>query len=447
MRKRLLSLLFAGALVASVATVGVSAATDAEGRYEHTDPKVNTRRVWFYMPSDWYNDFSKQTGDTAGMYWWGGTGSGNPWCGYKTYADSASQMFYVDLPADVPMVIWNNYVNGEMDTEAPIYKAAFQTVDIPSEGIGKDDDSVYLEQEGFWEEMKESFKGDKSALGNFADTFENNEDFGFMLNLDNMIYVLDDNTRYVSMSALSGKLGYSGQWYFYFGDGTYGSWPSPERSKEEMAKGNGVFGELKYVHTPLNEAGFKEVDGEKYYYYLTGDGEVVYGQRAKNGFFTKDGKIYYAQENGNLLRNTERSFTEEEAVDIFGNKVDGLVAGETYTFDADGVLKLKEGQGGIGVEEHTEPPTKAPVETTAPAAEDTTKGTIPTPPADATSATETKGSASSDTASKTNTTTTGGTTTDNAAIQTGTYSMAAVIFLVLAAFVGFAFYSRRKYNK
>ncbi|MBQ1815616.1 MAG: hypothetical protein II125_04120, partial [Ruminococcus sp.] len=321
-----------------------------------------------------------------------------------------------------------------------------QTVDIPSEGICEDDDSVYLEQEGFWEEMSESFEGDKSALGDFKDSFEDG-DYGFMLNLDNMIYVLDDNTKYVSMSALSGKLGYNGQWYFYFGDGTYGSWPSPERSKEEMAKGNGVFGELKYMHTPLNEAGFKEVDGEKYYYYVTGDGENNYGQRAKNGFFTKDGKIYYAQENGNLLRNTERSFTEEEAVDIFGNKVDGLVAGETYTFDADGVLKLKEGQGGIGVEEHTEPPTKAPVETTAPAAEDTTKGTIPTPPADATSATETKGSASSDTASKTNTTTTGGTTTDNAAIQTGTYSMAAVIFLVLAAFVGFAFYSRRKYNK
>lgn len=450
MRKRLLSLLFAGALVASVATVGVSAATDAEGRYEHTDSKVNTRRVWFYMPSDWYNDFSKQTGDTAGMYWWGGTGSGNPWCGYKTYADSASQMFYVDLPSDVPMVIWNNFVNGEMDTEAPIYKAALQTVDIPSEGICEDDDSVYLEQEGFWEEMSESFEGDKSALGDFKDSFEDG-DYGFMLNLDNMIYVLDDNTKYVSMSALSGKLGYNGQWYFYFGDGTYGSWPSPERSKEEMAKGNGVFGELKYVHTPLNEAGFKEVDGEKYYYYMTScmtsAGDKIYGQRAKNGFFTKDGKIYYAQANGNLLRNAERTFTDAEAVDIFGNKVEGLKAGEVYTFDANGVLQTKDGDG-PKVEEITEPPTLPPVETTlAPAQVDTTKGTVPDPKTDATSATETKGSASSDTASKTNTTTTGGTTTDNAAIQTGTYSMAAVIFLVLAAFVGFAFYSRRKYNK
>ncbi len=446
MRKRLLSLLFAGALVASVATVGVSAATDAEGRYEHTDSKVNTRRVWFYMPSDWYNDFSKQTGDTAGMYWWGGTGSGNPWCGYKTYADSASQMFYVDLPADVPMVIWNNYVNGEMDTEAPIYKAAFQTVDIPSEGIGKDDDSVYLEQEGFWEEMAESFKGDKSALGNFADTFENNEDFGFMLNLDNMIYVLDDNTRYVSMSALSGKLGYSGQWYFYFGDGTYGSWPTPERSKEEMAKGNGVFGELKYVHTPLNEAGFKEVDGEKYYYYLTGDGEVIYGQRAKKGFFGEGSDIYYAQENGNLLRNTERAFTEEELVDIFGEKLTIFDVGETLTFDGEGRITTST-KGTIPP--RTEPPTKPPVETTlAPTAqEDTTKvnGTVPTPPADATSGT--KGSATSDNAPKSGTTTTGSVSSDNSAIQTGTYSMAAVIFLVLAAFVGFAFYSRRKYNK
>ena len=419
MRKRLLSLLFAGALVASVATVGVSAATDAEGRYEHTDSKVNTRRVWFYMPSDWYNDFSKQTGDTAGMYWWGGTGSGNPWCGYKTYADSASQMFYVDLPADVPMVIWNNYVNGEMDTEAPIYKAAFQTVDIPSEGICEDDDSVYLEQDGFWEEMKESFEDDKSALGDFKDSFEDG-DYGFMLNLDNMIYVLDDNTKYVSASELSGKLGYNGQWYFYFGDGTYGSWP-------------------KYMHTPLNEAGFKEVDGEIYYYYMTSEGDKIYGQRAKNGFFGSDTKIYYAQENGNLLRNADRSFTEEEAVDIYGNKVANLEVGKVYHFDAEGVMEAD-------FEPPTDPPmpTTKPVETTvAPTADDTSKGTIPTPPADATSATETKGSASSDTAPKTGTTTTGGTTSDNSAIQTGTYSMAAVIFLVLAAFVGFAFYSRR----
>ncbi len=447
MRKRLLSLLFAGALVASVATVGVSAATDAEGRYEHTDSKVSTRRVWFYMPSDWYNDFSKQTGDTAGMYWWGGTGSGNPWCGYKTYADSASRMFYVDLPADVPMVIWNNYVNGEMDTEAPIYKAALQTVDIPCENFTENDDSVYLEQEGFWEEMTESFEGDKSALGNFANTFEDNKVYGFMMNFDNMIYVLDDNTKYVSKSAYSGKLGYSGQWYFYFGDGTYGSWPSPERSKEEMAKGNGVFGELKYVHTPLNEAGFKEVDGEKYYYYLTGDGENNYGQRAKNGFFSDGEDFYYAQENGNLLRNTEKSFSEEEIVDIFGNKVIGLEADKVYKFKDSGAIDF-EGEPKPEPTPIPTPPTPKPVETTvAPTADDTSKGTIPTPPADATSATETKGSASSDTAPKTGTTTTGGTTSDNSAIQTGTYSMAAVIFLVLAAFVGFAFYSRRKYNK
>ena len=300
--------------------------------------------------------------------------------------------------------------------------------------------------------MSESFEGDKSALGNFANTFEDNKVYGFMMNFDNMIYVLDDNTKNVSMSALSGKLGYNGQWYFYFGDGTYGSWPSPERSKEEMAKGNGVFGELKYVHTPLNEAGFKEVDGEKYYYYMTsymnseGD-NIIYGQRAKNGFFSDGEDFYYAQENGNLLRNTEKSFSEEEIVDIFGNKVIGLEADKVYKFKDSGAIDF-EGEPKPEPTPIPTPPTPKPVETTvAPTADDTSKGTIPTPPADATSATETKGSASSDTASKTNTTTTGGTTTDNAAIQTGTYSMAAVIFLVLAAFVGFAFYSRRKYNK
>ena len=440
MRKKIFSLIFAGALLASIATAGVSADTDAENHYKHTSTKVGTRRVLFYMPSDWTNDFTKDYNNVAGMYWWGGTGSGPAWVGYKAYNGEGNQMFYVDLPTDVPMVIWNNYINGEMDTEAPIYKAAYQTVDIPSEGIAEEDDSVYLEQDGFWEEMKESFEGDKSALGNFADTFEDNDDYGFMLNLDKMIYILDDNTRYSTESALSGKLGYSGQWMFYYGDGTYGSWPTPERAKEEMAKSNGVFGELKYMHTPLKEAGFKDVDGETYYYYQLGDGDVVYGQRAKKGFFGNGGNVYYAQENGNLLKNAERTFTEEELVDIFGNKVEGLKAGEPIKFDENGKLVTEEP---ITIPYFTVPPTK-PVETTvAPtAAQGTTvKGTVPQPAtADATSATKIS---TSDTASKGTTTT----KTDNSAIQTGSYSLAAAIFAVLAAFVGFAFYSRKKYNK
>ena len=339
--KKLLSMFISLTLVlSSFGTASVSAATDPDGHYDHAYGKVDTRRVYFYMPSDWYNEFSKQTGDTAGMYWWGGTGSGNPWCGYKAYADAQPQMYYVDLPSDVPMVIWNNYVNGEMDTEAPIYKGALQTIDIPSEGYTEDDDSIYLEQEGFWEEMGDSFfYGDKSALGDFVNTFEDNEDYGFMLNFDNMVYVLDDNTKYSSESALSGKLGYSGEWFFYFGDGTYGSWPTAERSKEEMAKGNGIFGELKYTHTPMNEDGFKEVDGEKYYYYLTGDSDNPYGQRARNGFFSKDGKVYYAQKNGNLLRNCKTYFKEEDAFDIFGNKIEGFDTDREYSFDGNGVLQ------------------------------------------------------------------------------------------------------------
>ena len=442
MRKRLLSLLFAVVLLASVVTVGVSAATDGQNHYVHTDTNVSTRRVWFYMPSDWYNEFSAQTGDTAGIYWWGGTGALDVWCGYRAYADSEPQMFYMDLPADAPMIIWNNYVNGEMDTEAPIYKAALQTIDIQSEGICEDDDSIYLEQEGFWEEMKESFNGDKSALGNFVDTFEDNNDYGFMLNLDNMIYILDDNTKYANPSALSGKLGYSGQWYFYFGDGKYGSWPTPERSQEEMEKGNGFFGELKYTHTPLAETGFKEVDGETYFYYMASyipdqtDDVIFYGQRAKNGFFSKDGKIYYAQENGNLLKNAERSFTEAEAVDIYGNRVEGLTAGEVYSFDADGSLQT---QGGVIVDEPTEPPTDAPTDapTQAPTKAADTQATDGTQKENGKATPDAPTTPKSSTNSNAN-------TTNKSAIQTGDVVYAIALLTILALAAGVVFFVRRK---
>ena len=66
--KKLLSMFISLTLIlSSFGTVGVSAVTDPDGHYYHTDDKISTRRVYFFMPSDWYHEISKQTGDTAGM--------------------------------------------------------------------------------------------------------------------------------------------------------------------------------------------------------------------------------------------------------------------------------------------------------------------------------------------------------------------------------------------
>lgn len=254
MKKKLLSLVLAGSVAASMAAIAATSASaliDPDGSYTPGEG-IETKRVYFTMPDSWKNSYT----NTAGCYWWAGTdacgaidGSGGSlaWPGYKAKYDASLEdkgvktLYYLDIPADVPTVVWNNYIDGGMDESAPQYTAATQCKDSACEYLSEGDVDIYDDQDGFWEEMEDSFNGDKAALGSFADNFFKSE-YGIAFTMDNLIWVPDLTHTDTS---ISGKITYYGNWYFYYGDGTYGTYPTKEAAQEK-----GTVGDLAASETP-----------------------------------------------------------------------------------------------------------------------------------------------------------------------------------------------------
>lgn len=243
MKKKLVSLLLAGSVVASmaaIASVSASAIIDSNGCYAPGENVTcGTYRYYFAMPNTWLSEYS----DTAGAYWYNGTdacnavdGSGGDlkWPGYKAqrdeYKSSNYGLYYVDCPTDVPQIIWNNYTDGGQDKEAPIYLTAKQSNDAPTEFYVADDSDLY--DQDWFDEMEESYSGDKAKLGDFADNFFYDEEYGlgFAMNFDNMIFVVPTEPNGENFE---GKPTFNGDWYFYYGNGEYGTYPTKEEAEEK----------------------------------------------------------------------------------------------------------------------------------------------------------------------------------------------------------------------
>ena len=247
--------MLAGSVVASmaaIASVSASAIIDSNRCYAPGDNVTcGTHRYYFALPNTWLSEYS----DTAGAYWYNGTdacnavsGTGNDvkWPGYKAqrdeYKSSSYGLYYVDCPTDVPQIIWNNYTDGGEDKEAPIYLTAKQSNDANTEFYVADDSDLY--DQDWFDEMEESFNGDKAKLGDFADNFFYDEvyDLGFAMNFDNMIFVVPAEPNGENFQ---GKPTYNGDWYFYYGDGFYGTYPTKEQAEE-----NDALQSLENVATP-----------------------------------------------------------------------------------------------------------------------------------------------------------------------------------------------------
>ena len=239
MKKKLVSLLLAGSVVASmaaIASVSASAIIDSNGCYAPGDNVTcGTYRYYFAMPKEWYS----ANANTAGAYWWNGTdacgavdGSGGTlaWPGYKAQKSDVEDIYYLDCPTDVPTVVWNNYLDGGQDKEDPKYLEAKQASDAKVEYCSDGDSDLYDTE--WFEEMEESFYGDKAALGDFADNFFIEEEYGLGLSFvyDNMIYVIDLSK---TSENFEGKKTYVGDMYFYYGDGWYGTYPTKDEAEEK----------------------------------------------------------------------------------------------------------------------------------------------------------------------------------------------------------------------
>ena len=269
--KKLLSIILAVSMLITTSAIGASAILEPTGEYT-PDADIETNRYYFYMPQEWYNEYT----DTAGVYWWDGTdacgavnGSGRDvrWPGYKAKASDEDNIFYIDCPKDVPIILWNNYLDGGENTSADKYTKAVQTVDLPVQYYCEGDNELYddLDDGNFFANMEKSLFGDKSALGEYADNFfiEEDDGFGISFTFDNMIYVVDPDMT--SVNHFNGKITYVGNWYFYYGNGEYGTHPV-----KADAEARGTVGKLD-INNSDNLGEFippEGLDTNRYYFYM-----------------------------------------------------------------------------------------------------------------------------------------------------------------------------------
>lgn len=187
MSKKVISLLLAVMLTAAmivVAAISVSADTDDEGSYVPSEG-TETYHIYFCKPDDWEN---KYTSD-AGVYWENGSDTPSAWPGYSARNADIKNVYCSDVPTDADKVIWNNALKGTDDPTNPEYKLAYRTTDINFKGYDK---------------------GESDYYPNGVESF------------DNMIYII--NPEFTSENDKD-ELIFTGEWFYYYGNGEYGNAP------------------------------------------------------------------------------------------------------------------------------------------------------------------------------------------------------------------------------
>ncbi len=281
--KRLISILLAVMLVASCAVVASAygwedpdiltvdeAVADHESLYGE---EVATNRYYFLMPNGkngdlgdddsvdevtgeplghygefaptWFVEWEegKTATATAGIYWWdSGVADPAAWVGYLPSGQDENDpyVFYADVPQAATTIIWNNAVDGGMDSSQPIYYCAAQSINIPSEYY------------------------DPGESPNYPDGTES---------FDNMIFVIDPDL--ISINELSLKQTCGGEWYYYYGNGCYGFTPDGTeadccRDDHFDEEGNHVIPE----HDPIPEPVLPKVEPTFVLGDVDGDGVV-----------------------------------------------------------------------------------------------------------------------------------------------------------------------------
>lgn len=193
-------------------------------------------------------------------------------------------------------IIWNNFIDGGTETDDaknPYYKAANQTRDFPGQYYSRTDehetydiliryiymksfkdagvagiDKLDTKSDNFWVEANklcavkngnkwddlsadektfqvdlvlDKHTPDLSEFGTYASNFfnedlvkapEESQGFGQSFTFDNMVFVVSFDPDKMVASPQSGKIGYDGDFYFYYGNGEYGSWPTKALNTE-----------------------------------------------------------------------------------------------------------------------------------------------------------------------------------------------------------------------
>ena len=263
MKKRILGVALAGALAFSAIAGSMITASSAElappdpnrlPEYKASDG-VQTYNVKFAMPGSWTgeeNSDARKTwekyGSAAGLYWWGSkdnpndapAAAGHGWPGWKMKKVSegdVENLYTTQVPEGTASMIFSNFIDGGMDTKYPEYNAAKQTKDLTQlEYLGQGD-SDYFSKE-FWDYIYDNYYDDFVENPNYQieefgpyakNFFYSEEDDSIYHYLDDMVFVVDTvNTDRAQVSPVSGMAGLDGGFYFYYGGGEFGIWPTKE---------------------------------------------------------------------------------------------------------------------------------------------------------------------------------------------------------------------------
>ncbi len=82
---------------------------------------------------------------------------------------------------------------------------------------------------------------------------EETQYLGMSFHFDNMVYVVSMDPDKMVVSPLSGKIGYDGNFFFYYGNGEYGNWPTKELNEKMKTE----LGEQYVVSGNFNDEEYK----------------------------------------------------------------------------------------------------------------------------------------------------------------------------------------------
>ncbi len=111
---------------------------------------------------------------------------------------------------------------------------------------------------------------DFSAFGDYAGNFfnedlaediypaEESNGFGMSFTFDNMVFVVSFDPSKMQVSPVSGKIGFDGDFYFYYGNGEYGIWPTKELC-EANGSTVGSFVSDEYLNTKMEDISLPSV--------------------------------------------------------------------------------------------------------------------------------------------------------------------------------------------
>ena len=153
---------------------------------------------------------------------------------------------------------------------------------------GKNWDSLNADEKTFQVDLLlDGLSVDLSEFGSYASNFFNEDlvgnnncypkeeayGFGESFTFDNMVYVVNFDPEEMYYSPVSGKTGYNGEWFFYYGGGEYGSWPTKVLN-EQMNGVSGNFTDEEYLSSNRPTSPLDEVVSENGFTFIKNDDDT-----------------------------------------------------------------------------------------------------------------------------------------------------------------------------